>query len=644
MEKRRSTIQSIGRYQIQEELGRGGMGIVYRAHEPALNRPVALKVLSPALAGQPGFISRLRHEAASAARLRHPNIIHLYDFIEDEYSAYLVMEYVPGRSLSQILEKETLSFDRIIRILYQIASALDYAHTIAIIHRDVKPNNILIGPDDHAMLVDFGLAEMMDDAMITPDGIIIGTPNYMSPEQASGRDETPKSDQYSLAAVAFEMLTGVSPFNYHNTPAIIHAHIYELPPLATENNPSLPVQVNHILNRALSKSPYERYPSVKDFIDDLNDALKPRPQTVKMGWMKKAIPWLAGILLITSALFFYLFWSGKLSAFFPEPDQYQILLPQKILWRYDPGFVGGPDLVSAGGKLVVGGSDGQLTVLEEDNGSVLWRTRDDEKFYGYPSANPELVFVGDQFERVEGLSIQTGGAVWSTKVIGKVQMAPILYQNKLITVTSKGYIFVLNSGNGRILWSRPLEIGILSAGVAPGYLIIGYKSSLVALDIESGMIRWEYKVDSSFTTQPVMDNSNVIIGTEQGHMNMINLDDGVELWRFQAKGEIKASPVIQYQVLYVADRSGRITSIDLLNRKKNWETQLNHSIVSAPVESGKYLFIGTSSGKLFILLAADGSILDEIQFKAGIENSLVKDKDVVFIRADQIYALKPDMR
>ena len=177
----------IGRYEVLAAIGRGGMGVVYRAFDPMLDRPVALKLLDPDRARQPVVVDRLRREAVSAARLHHRNIAILYEFGEADGAPFLAMEYVPGVSLRDLVSAGPLPAERALPILAQIAEALDYAHAMGVIHRDVKSSNILVDTADHAMLIDFGLAEMAEDALVTADNLVLGTPHYMSPEQAAGR-------------------------------------------------------------------------------------------------------------------------------------------------------------------------------------------------------------------------------------------------------------------------------------------------------------------------------------------------------------------------------------------------------------------------------------------------------------------------
>ena len=342
----------ISRYELIAEIGRGGMGVVYRAYEAALDRTIALKLLAPELANQPGFVARLRREAISAARLRHPNIALLFEFGQADDTAFLAMEYVPGHPLRQLLEAGPLPIDRALAILEQIGQALDYAHHMGIVHRDVKPSNILVGPGDQAMLIDFGLAEVSECTLLTADGAVFGTPHYMAPEQAAGRGADARADQYALAAVAYEMLTGAPPFHGRAATAVVHAHIYELPPPPTEQRPSLPVAANAVLLRALAKQPDERYASLAEFLSALRAALTP-PASAPIRRSRARRHLLAGALgglaLVAAVLIALLLprgaaGNGTIGLSARTGDRVGVPLPQQVVWSYAPerNLVGGP--------------------------------------------------------------------------------------------------------------------------------------------------------------------------------------------------------------------------------------------------------------------------------------------------------------
>jgi eukaryotic-like serine/threonine-protein kinase len=253
--------KTLGSYQILEEIGRGGMAIVYRAFQPSLNRHVAIKVLPPYLAHEPQFIQRFVREARAAARLRHPNIVVVYDVAEEEGLYYITMEYLEGQTLRDLIERQgALPPVRTARIAHQIAAALDHAHQHGLVHRDVKPANIFVGRDDHVTLTDFGIAKAGTETQhLTRTGTLVGTPEYMSPEQASGGAVDGRTDLYSLGVVLYQMITGRVPFSSTTPHATLHAVIYEPPLPPRQLNPRIPPAVEAVLLKALAKRPEDRF-------------------------------------------------------------------------------------------------------------------------------------------------------------------------------------------------------------------------------------------------------------------------------------------------------------------------------------------------------------------------------------------------
>jgi serine/threonine protein kinase len=251
----------LGAYVITARIGRGGMASVYQAHHPALDRDVAIKVLWESLAEQPGFLERFRREARSASRLRHPNILTVYDFGEKDGTLFMVTELLPGGTLADRLG-QPLPFTEVLRVLRGIGAALDVAHADGLIHRDVKPSNILFTRDGEPVLADFGIARLTEaQESLTVQGSLIGTPHYMAPEMASGAEAGPASDLYSLGVVLYEMLVGEPPFPRQTPIAVVRAHIHEPPPSLLERNPSAPPEMDLVLTRALAKDPSRRYRS-----------------------------------------------------------------------------------------------------------------------------------------------------------------------------------------------------------------------------------------------------------------------------------------------------------------------------------------------------------------------------------------------
>jgi serine/threonine protein kinase len=257
----------IGKYEILEELGSGGFATVYKARDPDLDRIVALKVLHPYWTQDPAFEARFRREARAAANLRHPNIVIVYDAGEADGDLYIAMEYLPGHTLQELLGEGAFTIEQTLSILEQVAAALDHAHGQGIVHRDVKPNNVIVeetGRGVHVTLLDFGLVKAMTgSSVLTSQGTLLGSPEYMAPEQADPArvDEIgPATDRYALGVVAYQMLAGRVPFP-GNTPATLNAHLNLPPPAPRDLNPQLPSQVEQVLLKALAKNPNDRYQS-----------------------------------------------------------------------------------------------------------------------------------------------------------------------------------------------------------------------------------------------------------------------------------------------------------------------------------------------------------------------------------------------
>jgi serine/threonine protein kinase len=278
---------TLGSYIITARIGRGGMASVYQAHHPALDRNVAIKVLSPSLADQAGFLERFRREARTASRLRHRNILTVYDFGETDGIAYMVTELLPGGTLADRLGRP-LAFTEVLRVLRGIGSALDAAHEAGLIHRDVKPSNILYTRDGEPILADFGIARLIEaEENLTAQGALIGTPHYMAPEMASGGVVSRASDLYSLGVVLYEMLSGEPPFPRQTPLATVRAHIDEEPPLLSARHADAGPEVQAIITKALAKDPAERFKNGAALAAAFEDAIlagdppTPRPGTIR---------------------------------------------------------------------------------------------------------------------------------------------------------------------------------------------------------------------------------------------------------------------------------------------------------------------------------------------------------------------------
>ncbi len=257
--------ENVGPYRIIEQLGQGGMATVFKAYHAALDRYVAIKVLHPAFKEEPNFLSRFQREARVVARLEHPNIVPIYDYAEHKGQPYLVLKFIEGQTLKAYMNEKHLTKEEAVEIVDAVGSALAYAHNQGVLHRDVKPSNVLLSPDGSIYLADFGLARMAQAGASTlSKDVMLGTPQYISPEQGQGMSDLDQgTDIYSFGVLLYEMVVGRVPFNADTPFSIIHDHIYTPLPLPSTVNPNVPRVVERVLLKSLAKDRKDRFEKVE---------------------------------------------------------------------------------------------------------------------------------------------------------------------------------------------------------------------------------------------------------------------------------------------------------------------------------------------------------------------------------------------
>lgn len=318
-----------GRYQIIDELGKGSMGVVYKAHDPQIDRIVALKVLRQDRMANTDFVQRFMKEAKAIGRLSHPNIVTVYDVGQDNDSIYIAMEFLEGSALSEIIKSGPMSCEQVVAIGIQVADALNYAYRKGIVHRDVKPTNIIVTPEGQAKLTDFGIARIEDPLaqQQTQIGEILGTPAYMSPEQVKGQQIDNRSDLFSLGIILYELCTGKRPFTGDSMMAIFRQIMETEPPDPATVTPALHPALAATVMRSIRKKPDDRYQTGQELAEALKKCLAPEvaetpaPQAERRAAKSKPV----GLYLVSLALLLgviiggvYLFLSGHTTA---PPDQ-----------------------------------------------------------------------------------------------------------------------------------------------------------------------------------------------------------------------------------------------------------------------------------------------------------------------------------
>lgn len=265
----------LGVYRIISQVGKGGMATVYKAHQISMGRDVALKVLPKIHAQDPNFTERFIQEARTIAQLEHRNILPVYDFGEEDGVTFMAMRYLNSGTLQDILSLGELSFSNAVSLMRQICAGLDYAHRQGVIHRDVKPANVMVDNEGTVYITDFGLAKVLEHSSeLTASGTIMGTPFYMAPEQSVGTKVDGRSDIYSAGVILYEMVTGKRPFDAETPMAVVLAHLHDPLPLPQEINPGVPMDMQRIIVKAMSKEPDDRYQTAKEMSDDLAEVME----------------------------------------------------------------------------------------------------------------------------------------------------------------------------------------------------------------------------------------------------------------------------------------------------------------------------------------------------------------------------------
>jgi serine/threonine protein kinase len=273
------TGKQFGPYQIVAPLGEGGMAAVYKAYQPSMERYVAVKVLPRQLAESAEFIARFKREAHLLAQLQHPHILPVFDYGQAEGFTYIVMPFIQSGTLADVMKTRQMSLTEIRRIITQVGDALGYAHARGMIHRDVKPSNVLVDERGNCLLTDFGLARMTEatSGKLTSSGAIMGTPAYMSPEQGAGSPLDGRSDIYSLGIIMYEMITGQVPYSAETPIAIVFKHIQDPLPAVRKLVPDLPEEIELVLIKSLAKKPADRYQNAEDFVQAVQTAIPANP-------------------------------------------------------------------------------------------------------------------------------------------------------------------------------------------------------------------------------------------------------------------------------------------------------------------------------------------------------------------------------
>ena len=645
---------TIGRFRIEQGIGQGGMGIVYRAYDTVLQRPVALKLLGAHLNNDEQARSRFRREAATLMRLKHSNIALVYDFGEHEGRPYIAMEWVEGRTLKNILQEEgRLPLARSLHIITQLARALDYAHAHGVVHRDVKPANILIDENNHATLVDFGVAWWDEAPSLTTTGSIVGTPLYMAPEQLLGQPVDGRADLYSLAAIFYEMLAGHPPFGGDDASAaaVIQQQIYLPPPPLDEQNPAIPRQAAAAVEKALSKLPDDRFARGEDFVRALHRRAEPTPAPGrrKRVIFSLAMAGLALILLVglglrrLTALGDVAPTAPPAPVFSPTPRPAPTATPaaEAPLIPVDQ-----PD----GGEWPGIHGDARQFRYQE---SGFWPLAAAPRWHyraGTALTQPLVAADGQiyltQAEQVQILDWATGTPAENAPSLGADIAAPLtLGYNEslqLYAATADNQLYAFDGYDLRLLWRLGAdaldEEKIIHQAVGEdGVLVVATDSGRIMSVDATGDVRFTLTLDDNaeLTQPPSITPAGIYGVTDSATLIAIDANTGAIVWQapLNAPPTTPALPMEAYGVAAVGDESGMVQAQAILSGETRWQRQLDGSVTGLAYNEDE-LVVSTDAGQLYALSPENG----EIRWRRTVSGSLL----APIITLDQVLALSQD--
>lgn len=610
--------KTVGKYRVLETIGSSGIATVYRAYDPSLNREVALKVLHAYFATERELVQRFLREMDAIVRLRHPNIVPVYEYGDEDGNVWIAMEYIPGGSLKDRL-KGPLDFNVSIKIVAGVAAALDYAHDRGILHRNIKPSNIFVPSEGRVLLSDFGMAtlgEGMHPLMKT--GLTTPMPEYMSPEQTEGRELDRRSDVYALGVLLYQLLTNEVPY-FGNSPETVWAKqtIY-LPTMPSTLNPAIPEAVDNVIAKALAMRPEGRYATAGEMVQRLEtlakaeekrlpfeDALEEAgrvapawPETPPPGWtvcpecgrtnrpnrqfctrcgarlpvvipggerlslrqrFTRWSPRRKALATLVSILAMSLLVTGV--AYAASRPAELLPPPSSSVSSYSAGewAMWGRDPAHASYEEVV---------ASQPQGKLKWRFVTGAPIRSSVAVVGGTVYLATGERRIVALDADSGALRWETNVTGPVDSSPAVANGLVYVGLYDGRLLALDTQSGELRWEFPTRNPIYgSPTVADGVVYVGSgDNSIYALDALTGSLRWSYETEGWIASSPAVSQGLVCITSRSWWFYVLDAEMGSELLKTKLLGPVDSSPAISGNIAYVGSDSSEMLAIDLRAR------------------------------------------------------------------------------
>jgi serine/threonine-protein kinase len=662
-------------YLLEEQVGAGGMAVVFRARDERLHRLVALKVLGPAMAADEDFRSRFIGESRAAAAVEDPHIIPVHEAGEADGVLFIAMRYVAGGDVRTLLRRAgPLPPSQAAAIISPVASALDSAHAAGLVHRDVKPANMLLdvrpGRPDHVYLSDFGLSKGVLSLGLTRSGHFLGTPGYSAPEQIRGLPVDGRADQYALACTAFELLCGGAVFPRDEVLAAIYAHLSEPPPQLTARRAGTPDAADGVFARALAKEPADRYASCREFADELRRvfALPPHYAAQETG-PQLDHPAFAGtgngiaaashdpILTVTRSAPLH----NSAQAAVPgrhrqaagsqwaQPTSRKPAVTRRTMLGLAAATAAAAGLAATGWELSNRTTPRRTPARHPPpGGTLLWTTTIPKNGINMgPVDSGDIIYVSDLNSPTQlyALSASTGHVLWHHPGGAPGQMpAPSVaaISHKMVyTVTSNNTTYgvaAYNANTGTRTWDLPAFLGPGGCGpiVAGSILFVAdITRGLCALRTGNGRVLWTYPIDGVPVSLTAAGETayvaSVTFNTRApGYLYAIR--SGRRVWYFPSPSEIRISPIIGSGFVYIITDNGNVYALRADNGHEVWNSRIGTDATGAYLADG-IVYVGDRTGKLSALRAADGRIIWQApKGTSGSQGfSIATDKEAVYV-------------
>lgn len=636
-----------GRYEIIQELGRGGMGAVYKACDIQLGRIVALKLLTT---WDRVGADRFLREARTMAKLSHPNIVGVYDIGTAEGRHFFTMDFVEGETLSRLLANSSLSIRRAVDLAIKVTGALEYAHAQGVIHRDLKPANIIVDRAKNPRVMDFGLAKVSEvSRALTRSGMVMGTVQYMSPEQACGEAVDPRSDVYAMGVLLYEMLTGHPPF-YKGTFLNIVQQIFEAEPTPPSKiNPRVPGELENICHRALEKKPEHRYQNAGELSRDLQrfvqgkSLAKPgRIEILSQRIKKNPRAALAAVLLAATFLFIWSIARGdKKEEAKSAPPLHRAVdplpLPPVLTEEERPPQTDGVkfrgDLCGSG---VYQGRD--IAVLK----GARWKFKAQKAVESSPAVWQDVLYCGSNDGKIYALDCTCGKCLWFLQTGSRVVAAPALADGTLYCGSLDRSLYAVEAATGKVQWTFAASGHIASSpAIAGDNLLFGCgDGTFYALDRKGGL-RWKVHTGGPINSSPCVAGGMVYFGSDDHCIYAVDLHSGKHLWNFATGAQIGCSPAHADNTIYCGSLDSHFYAIDAAGGKLRWKLDTGARNNSCPAVAEGVVYFGSDTGNVYAVSGDDGRLLWTYRTSGMVSSSPAVTKNMLYVGSHDnfLYAL-----